>query len=132
LVLDPKARSARDHETQFREQEHQEGLLQQVLDDLSAGDPHLPTETLALLQGMDDPRATQALIAAASSDADDSQARAQALEILWRHAADLEFRDEASVNALKQLAYDGDDQTTEIARQALQDMEQYQQHSTAP
>lgn len=126
--LDPEVQAAREQEIQDREHEHQEALLQHVLGVLNSGHSQLHTETLAVLQGMDDPRATEMLIAAASSgDAKDSKARIQAVEILWRHAADLEFRDEASVNALKQLAYDSNSRAAQIARRALQSMEQHQQ-----
>lgn len=133
MEVDPEARLAREHETQAREQNPQEALLQHALKALNSGNPQLHTETLALLQGIDDPRATEMLIAAAlNGDAQDSKAQVQAVEILWRHVAYLEFRDEAAVDALKQLAYGSDSQAAEVARQALQSMEEYEQHSATP
>lgn len=134
-VEETEARSAGKQEIQAREQEHQEALLQHLLGVLDSENPRLHTETLALLQGMDDPRATEMLVAAALDGSQDNQARVQAVEILRRHAADLEYRDEASVDALKQLAYGGDRQAAKVARQAVQrmeEMEEYEQHSAAP
>jgi hypothetical protein len=79
------------------------------------------------LAGLDDPRATEALVAAASSDAGlDPTSRFQAVGALWQHAANLKFADTGSVNALKQLSENSDESIRSLAHQALKDMEHYQ------
>ncbi len=130
---DPMAvvRQEVDPATQLaKEQEHQEMLLQRALDALKSEHKHLHVEAIHQLQGMKDPRATQALVdIALSGEAKDPKVQVQAVETLSRHAADLEFRDEASITALKQLAEASDTRVAEIARQALRDMQQYQEQN---
>jgi hypothetical protein len=79
---------------------------------------------------MADPRITQVLVEAASTDLD-AKSRAQAVETLWRHVGYLRFADATSVDALKQLAEDSDANVSTIARRALQDMQQYLQGDSA-
>lgn len=52
--------------------------------------------------------------------------RMHATAALWRHALMLRFSDTASVSALKQLTEDSDENIRSVARQALKEMEQYQ------
>ncbi len=133
--LDPMAEGGQEVDPAMqsaKEQEHNEALLQRALDALKSEHKHLHWEATNQLEGMKDPRATQALIEATSSNAGkDSKARTQAVETLWRHAADLQFADETSVNALKQLAEDSDTRVAEVARQALRSMQQYQEQNAA-
>lgn len=118
--VDPAAQLA-------KEQEYNEALLRRALYALESEHRHLHREAINQLQGMKDPRATQALAEAASStEGKDSRARVQAVETLWRHTADLKFRDEGSINVLTRLAEDNDTRVAEIARQALRSMQQYQ------
>jgi tellurite resistance protein len=79
----------------------------------------------------DEPRATEALIQAASGT-QDSRNRARAAEALWHHAADLQFADEASISALEQLATDTDARVQKTAWQALEDMKQFRQRNSSP
>jgi hypothetical protein len=127
MEFDQEAQSV--GEWNMTEHEHEEALLQNALNTLNSGDGQLRTDTLTLLQGIDDPRATELLVEAALTSKKDNQAQVRAVEILSQHAVILGYRDEASVNALKQLADDSDSQAAEVARQAL---EQYTQHSAAP
>jgi hypothetical protein len=119
-----------DPSPQFaQQQEHQEALLHHTLAVLRSENSLLHAAALEHLVGMDDPRATHALVevASTSSPAADVQVRVQAVSALWRHAADLQFRDEVSANALQQLAADSDSQVAQVARRAVASMEQYQQ-----
>jgi hypothetical protein len=116
-----------------RHHEHQEALLHRALEALRSANPRRHAEALEHLVGMDDPRATQALVEVASTDgpAANEQVRVQAVSALWRHAADLQFRDDVAAQALRQLAEDGNSEVAEVARQAVLSMEQYQ-HQQAP
>jgi hypothetical protein len=105
-------------------QEYHEALLKRALDVLNSDYKHLHTEAINQLMGMNDPRVTEALIEAASTN-QDAKFRAKAVEALWQHAAYLQFADETSVTALKQLAEDSDANVSKVARHALQDMQQY-------
>ena len=107
-------------------QEHDEALLKRALDVLSSDYKHLYAEAIDQLVGILDPRATQALVEAASMGPD-AKSRAQAAEGLWQHAAHLQFADATSVTALKQLAEDSDANVSAVAHRALQDMQQYPQ-----
>jgi hypothetical protein len=107
-------------------QEHDEALLKRALDVLKSDYKHLYAEAIDQLVGILDPRATQALVEAASTGPD-AKSRAQAAEGLWQHAAHLQFADATSVTALKQLAEDSDANVSAVAHRALQDMQQYPQ-----
>lgn len=107
-------------------QEHDEALLKRALDVLNSDYKHLHAEAIDQLVGILDPRATQALVEAASTGLD-AKSRAHAVEALWQHAAHLQFADTSSVAALKQLAEDSDANVRAVARRALQDMQQYPQ-----
>lgn len=82
------------------------------------------------LVGAQDPRATDALVQAASRSSDGAS-RTQAVEALWRHAADHAFADEVAVASLEQLAIDREPRVSKIARQALQDREHFQRSNAA-
>jgi hypothetical protein len=112
-----------------KQQERKEALLHRALEALSLEHKPMHAEAIAQLVGMEDPRATQALVEVASNSgtAADVKSRVQAVEALWRHAADLRFSDEVSANALKQLTEDSNSQVAKIARRAVSSMEQYQQ-----
>jgi hypothetical protein len=57
---------------------------------------------------------------AVSSNASlDKHARLQVVAAIWRHARDRTFADAVSVNALKQLTEDSDENIRSLARQAL-------------
>lgn len=99
--------------------------MKRALEVLKSDYKHLYAEAIEQLVGILDPRATQALVEAASTDTD-AKSRAQAVEALWQHAAHLQFADATSVTALKQLAEDSDASVSKVARRALQDMQQYQ------
>jgi hypothetical protein len=112
-----------------KQQEHKEALLRRALEALNSEHKPMHAEAIDQLVGMEDPRATQTLVEVASNSgtAADVKSRVQAVEALWRHAADLRFSDEVSANALKQLAEDSNSQVAKVARQAVSSMEQYQQ-----
>jgi hypothetical protein len=107
-------------------QEHDKAILKRALDTLSSDYKHLYVEAINQMVGMDNPRATQALVEAASTGLD-AKSRAQAVEALWQHAAHLQFADATSIDALKQFAEDSDANVSKIAHRALQDMQQYLQ-----
>jgi hypothetical protein len=107
-------------------QEYNEALLKRAFDVLKSDYTHLYVEAINQIVGMDDPRATQALVEAVSTGLD-AKSRAQAVEALWQHAAHLQFADATSVDALKQLAEDSDANVSKVAHRALQDMQQYLQ-----
>jgi hypothetical protein len=107
-------------------QEHDKAILKRALDALNSDYKHLYAEAINQIVGMDDPRATQALVEAANTGLD-AKSRAQAVEALWQHAAHLQFADATSITALKQLAGDNDAHVSKVARRALQDMQQYPQ-----
>lgn len=83
--------------------------------------------------GREDPRATQALIEAASdtNGSKNSAFRARAVNALWRHAADLLFEDSSSIAAIEQLSGDADPPVRDIARQALADMQRFLKENRA-
>jgi HEAT repeat protein len=68
----------------FKKPEYQEALLQRALDALKSERQQLRTEALDQLARLLDPRATEALIAAAN---DGGELRVVAVEALTRHAA---------------------------------------------
>lgn len=119
------AAEAEQAEALAREQAERKKTLNHTIASLISEGGQLNQRALGQLVGIrDEPRATEALIQAASGT-QDSRARAQATEALWDHAADLKFADEASVSALEQLAGDADVEVQKTARQALEDMRQF-------
>ncbi|MGH8651538.1 MAG: hypothetical protein ACREYE_04860 [Gammaproteobacteria bacterium] len=110
-----------------KEQERREISLHRALDALKSDYTHLHGEAINVLVGLDDPRAMEALVKAASRSGTISSAfQVRIAEALWRRAADQVFANEAVVNALEQLAQDGEGHVSSIAHQALRDMQQYQ------
>ncbi|HEV8711768.1 MAG TPA: HEAT repeat domain-containing protein [Candidatus Binatia bacterium] len=108
-----------------QEYEYNEVLLRRALDALNSKHTHLRAEALDQLADVQDPRATQALVEAASGRTNlDPQYRLQAVTALSRQAFNMNFIDTVSVDALKQLAGDSDENVRGVARQALQDMQQ--------
>jgi HEAT repeat protein len=117
-----------DSVTSLTHEQRQEALLTKALAMLKSGNRQLHAQAIDQLASIHDARATQALIGAANGDGTaDPRSRVQAAESLWNHAAELEFSDQASVNALKRLATDRDTNVRNIARQALADMQQQQE-----
>lgn len=119
---DPEAPDL-DANASFQEAEYQEALLQRALDALKSEHQQLRTEALDQLASLLDPRATEALIAAANGG---GELRALAVEALTRHAANHEYADATSVAALQRMAQDSDPAVKQLAQQALEAMEQYQ------
>ena len=75
------------------------------------------------LVGINDERATAAIIAAATdSEGDD---RLIAAKALWLHAADLKFAESTSISALQSLAEDNNPRISRVAKGALADMAKY-------
>lgn len=108
-----------------QEQQYKEALLRRALDALGFEHKHLHIEAINQLAGLEDPRASEALVEVATNSAGlDAQYRLEAVGTLWRHAQDLHYADVTSVNALKRLAEDSDKNVRRLARQALRDMEQ--------
>ncbi len=103
--------------------EYQEALLQRAVDALKSEYQQLRTEALDQLANLLDPRATEALIAAANGG---GELRAVAVEALTRHAANHEYADATSVAALQRIALDSDPAVKQLAQQALEAMDQYQ------
>jgi hypothetical protein len=116
-----------------KEQERHEIFLHRALDALKSDYSHLHGEAINVLVGLDDPRAIEALVKAASgSQIIDPELQVHIAEALWRRAADHIFADEAVVNALEQLTQDGVGRVRSIARHALRDMQQYQKANATP
>lgn len=110
------------------QEEYEEALIERALSALSSEHVHLYEEALDQLVGIDDPRATEILVEAARTETD-STIRMQAVDALWRHAANLEFSDVMSIEALRQLAEDSDERVRGMASQALRDMDQYDEEA---
>jgi hypothetical protein len=124
--------AAGEAEALAREQAEREEILNRSIANLRTKDGQLNQQALDQLVGIhNEPRATEALIQAASGT-QDSHNRVRAAEALWHHAADLQFADETSISALEQLATDTDAGVQKTARQALEDMRQYRQHNSSP
>jgi len=87
---------------------------------------NLHEQAINELVGFDRPEATAALIQAANGTLQiNPETRVIAVNALWHHAADLQFNDDSSVVALKELANDKDNLVRDIARRALSDMVNY-------
>lgn len=118
---------ARDDDPESQDaktQRYEELVLQRALDALQSDHAQLYTQAVDPLVASKDARATQALIQAAGRT-DTKESRIQAVDALWRHASTLEFADDDTVNALKQLAGDNDQKIGEVAKRALEDMDKY-------
>jgi hypothetical protein len=132
VLCQEAAGEAQQAEALAPEQTEPEEILNRSIANLRMKDGQINPQALDQLIGIrDKPNATEALIQAAS-ETQDSRNRMQATEALWRHAADLEFADEASVSALEQLADDANVEVQETARQVLEDMRQFRQHNSSP
>ena len=119
---DPEAPDL-DANASFQEAEYREALLQRALEALKSEHQQLRPEALDQLASLLDPRATEALIAAANGG---GELRAVAVEALTRHAANHEYADATSVAALQRIAEDSDPAVKQLAQQALEAMDQYQ------
>lgn len=103
-------------------QEYDESLLNRAIHALNSEHKHLHEEAIHQLANIDDARATEVLVEATRSDADEVS-RAIAVDALWQHAVNLQFSDETSINALEQLVGDSDESVNRIARRALIDIQ---------
>jgi hypothetical protein len=116
-----------------KEQEQREIFLHRALDALKSDYSHLHGEAINVLASIDDPRAMEALVKAASgSQIIGPEFQVRIAKALWQRAADHVFADEAAVNALEQLTQDGRGRVRSIARHALRDMRQYQKANATP
>jgi hypothetical protein len=88
---------------------------------------NLHEQALADIQGLDDPRVTSTLRDGALGKLESTASRRSFAQALWQHAADLEFRDSASVQALEELAATDDPGIKSIAARALADRDRYLQ-----
>jgi hypothetical protein len=114
-----------------KEAQEQEARVARAIEALRSQSEEGRRSALDRLTGIQDPRATEALITAAEASGD-AASRTRAVEALWRHAADLLYRDDMAVSALRRLAGDSDRQVSAAAREALQSMEQYQSANATP
>lgn len=97
------------------EREHREALLLRALDALESEYKQLHAEAIDQLAGLQDFRATEALIEAASSGVH----RLQAIGALAQHAAYQQDADVTSLMALEGLAEDKDPDVRDLVRQVL-------------
>ncbi|MGH8534106.1 MAG: HEAT repeat domain-containing protein [Gammaproteobacteria bacterium] len=104
------------------QQRYQEARLDRALDALGSEHKPLYKEALNDLIGIDDPRATKAIVDAALTPTE-WISRISAVETLSQHALNLQFSDRASVNALRQLVEDGDVEVRQVVRNVLTDMQ---------
>lgn len=110
-----------------KEQEYQEALLNRALMALRSEHRHLYEEAIDQLGAINDPRAVQALIDAIEDrDGLNRNIKRRAVEALWQQATNTRFSDVSSIQALRQLSEDSDENIRSLARQALKEMEQYQ------
>lgn len=94
---------------------HREALLLRALDALESEHKQLHVEAIDQLAGLQDPRATEALIEAASSGVH----RLQAVGALAQHAAYQQDADVTSLIALEGFAEDNNPDVRDLARQVL-------------
>ena len=97
------------------EQEYIEALLDRVNEEKNSPVGQIDQEMMDELVNIDDPRATENLIDAATTSMD-KESSADTVGTIRCHAKNLKFFDTVSVNALKQLAQDNDDSVSSIAR----------------
>lgn len=107
------------------EQRYQEALVQRAQDAINSEHEHLYKHALNQLVGINDPQATEMLIDATTMETN-WISRAQAVDALSQHAANLQFADTTSIDALKQLSEDGNNEVSSVALKALREIEQYQ------
>ena len=113
------------------EEEQLQARLDRALDAIQSEYGNLHSEALHELEGMDNPEATATLIQVASGKAEKvAVPRTEAVEVLWHHAADLNFTDKGSVAALQQLANDSDPEVSVMAQKALRDRENYNRRNS--
>jgi hypothetical protein len=110
-----------------REQEYQEALIDRAVTALGSEHRHLYEEAIDQLGAIEDPRAVKVLIhAIGDRDGVDRNTRRRAVEALGQQATNMRFSDVNSIQALRQLSEDSDENIRSLARQALKEMEQYQ------
>lgn len=103
-----------------------DALLQQAIERLRAAPPGKAwNDAVDALVGFRDAHATEALVSAAGTQDANTGHRRHAVEALWRHAADLQFTDPASTEALRRLASDGNEKVRALAARAVLDMDRY-------
>ncbi len=103
-----------------------DALVEQAIERLRAApDGKAWNEDVDALVGIRDAHATEALVSAADMQDADPVHRRHAVEALWRHAADLQFTDPASTEALRRLATDGNEKVRALAARAVLDMDRY-------
>lgn len=86
---------------------------------------NLYAQALEDMQGLDDPRVTATLRSGALGKLASPLDATSYARALWQHAADLEFRDDASLSALEALAASDDPHVRDIATRALADRSRY-------
>lgn len=106
------------------EREEREQKMNRALDALDTEHRGLKEDAIGELMGVDNPEATDALLNTALNG-EDTGLQQFAAEALWRHAADLEFKNPQANQALQTLAEKGDAITKEYARKALEDARRY-------
>lgn len=122
--IDPD--EARDPEAQqklFEEAQRRRlsASVERALDALRSPYSRLHEEALDVLEGVDDPRATEALIATAQASGRTSEFRQRAAHHLWQHGASQGFRDRAVIDAFERLAGDADQGVRSFAQRVVRD-----------
>lgn len=107
------------------EQKYQDALVQRALAAIDSGYESLREEAMSELIGVNDPLATETLINA-TRNGTDSISRAHAVDTLRQHLENLQYTDAVSIEALEQLAGDSDQNVSNIALQALQELDKFQ------
>lgn len=103
-----------------REREELEQRTERAVDALDSNYRGLKEDAIGELTGVNSPLATNALLDTALNG-EDKDLQQYAAEALWRHAADLGFKNPEANQALQTLAEDGNSSTSEYARKALED-----------
>jgi hypothetical protein len=100
-----------------------EDRLRKALRALAANDRGVRQEAMRNLAGIDDPRATQALIEVAITRSDQAEpaSRINAVELLLERARGESFSDAAVLETLSQLTGDSDPFIADLSRQAMQE-----------
>jgi hypothetical protein len=118
-VGDPAARMV-------KEEEPCEAGLQCAIETLKSNPNHLQSEALYALVGSHDPGVMETLVEAISGSGPiDLETQVRTVQVLWGYAANQAFEDEVTINALVQLAQRGNEAVSNIAKQALLDMEKF-------
>ena len=109
-----------------QENAHDDAFLEQAIERLRAAPAGKAwNEAVDALVGIRDAHATEALVSAADTRDAITGRRQHVVEALWRHAADLQFTDSASTEALRRLATDGNETVRALAARAVLDMDRY-------